>query len=328
MPYATVVIPHWLSPRWLQICIASMKATKNEKDYDVWVIDNSPGHASIKAIDNRLGEGIEIKEVPKLMQTPALALDFAIDHVETPWLFSAEIDIRFMKDNWLDWYASYAKDEYVAMVGWYWKVTEEDDGRHYIAPAATLYNTEVLKILKAECIANKQLVQSYGLNYEKRIPITATGAVEEMIKIGQWGPFAERRGFLNSSPFDRLNVYWHDTGSWLFCRAECQWECVRIPGEWIQQPIINSPNVKLTYYGPSEVDAYIIHYWAGGVSHSFEVGFMVGWTNKCVEWWLRREHKLWEEVVPEDIRNDSIAKGIIPDLEEEIKFALTKVVEG
>ncbi|KKL84121.1 hypothetical protein LCGC14_1967930 [marine sediment metagenome] len=328
MAFATIVIPHWLSPKWLQICLASLKATKNERDYEIWIADNSAPHSSIKAIDNRLGEGVRLIDVPDIMKTPALVLDWAIDKVNTSYLFSVETDIRFMKDGWLDWYASFVRDEYVAMVGWYWEIESHDDTRHYIAPAATLYNIEVLKILKAECVANKQLVQSYGLNYEKRIPITATGTVEEMILTGQWGPFTERRGFLNSSPFDRPEVFWHDTGSWLFYRAECQWECARIPGQWVKQQGYSMPDVKLAYYGDSEVDAYIIHYWAGGVSHSFKIGIMQGWSGQCVEWWLRREHRLWLETVPEDIREDSISKGIIPDLEEELKFALSMVREG
>ena len=328
MAFATIVIPHWYSPKWLQICLASLQATKNERDYEVWIADNSAPHNSIKAINNRLGENVHLMPVPEIMKTPALVLDYAIDYVTTPYLFSAENDIRFMRDGWLDWYADHLRDEYTAMVGWYWEVEEHDDTRHYIAPAATLYNVEVLKILKAECVANKQLVQSYGLNYEKRIPITATGGVEEMILTGQWGPFAERRGFLNSSPFDRPEIFWHDTGSWLFYRAECQWECARIPGKWVKQIGNNMPDVKLAYYGNNEVDAYIIHYWAGGTSHGFEYGLIGDWAGKCVEWWLRREHRLWLEVVPEDIRNESIANGVIPDFEEEIKFALTKVVEG
>ena len=87
------------------------------------------------------------------------------------------------------------------------------------------------------------------------------------------------------------------------------------------------PDVKLAYYGDSEQDAYIIHYWAGGVSHGFEVGIIGGWAGKCVEWWLRREHQLWLEVVPEDIRKDSIDKGIVPNFEEELKFALSKVTD-
>jgi len=35
MAFATIVIPHWLSPKWLQICLASLKATKNERDYGI-----------------------------------------------------------------------------------------------------------------------------------------------------------------------------------------------------------------------------------------------------------------------------------------------------
>jgi hypothetical protein len=278
-----------------------------------------------------LGEGVEIKQAPLSIATPAGVLDYSIDQIKTPWMFSAETDIGFIRDGWLDWYASYAKDEYVGMVGWYWELGPDvDDTRHYISPSATLYNMEMLRILKAGCIANKQLVISYGKKHEKRCPITDTGDVVGNVKSGLWGPFCERRGFYNSYPVrDHSNVFWHDTGSWLFYRAECQWECVRVPGKWVLQrecPECAQPH--FTYYGDSEESAYLIHYWAGAVSHNFEVLPQIGgWAVGCQEWWLRREYKLWMSIVPEDIRKESLESGLVPDIEEEIEYALSKIVK-
>lgn len=333
MKFATIIIPHWISPRWLQICLTSLKSTINELEYDVWVFDNSPGHKSIQAIDNRLGEGVRILTVPDeaaILRSPAGVLDWSIDHIKTPWMFSAETDIRFMRDGWLDWYKSQMPDEHIAMIGWYWQVDPDlDDTRHYISPSATLYNMEVLRILKAGVLANKQLVQSFGRKFRKRCSIERTGTgISKAILEGNWGPFCERRGFWNMYPFPRRvdEIFWHDTGSWLYYRAQCQWECVKIPGLWVKQQPNKCPEVKYTYIGESEENAYILHYWAGGVSHSFEVDDVVGgWAVDCLEWWLRREHRLWNEIVPEDIRAESIERGLIPDPEEEITFALSKI---
>jgi len=329
MSFATVIIPHWRSPRWIQICLSSLQACKNNTPFETWVVDNSPGHDSIKAIDNRLSENVKIVTIPiEEMRTPALALDWAIDEIQTPWLFAAETDIRFMRDGWLDWYKNQMPDEHIAMIGWYWQLAPfEHDTRHYIAPSATLYNNEVLKILKAGCIANKQIVISHGRDYTDRKPIIKTGDVMGMIERGNWGPFAERRGFFHSYPVcEHHDVFWHDTGSWLFYRAECQWECVRVPGMWVKQEMNMCPPMKYTYIGETYENAYILHYWGGGVSHSFEVNDVVGgWAADCQEWWLRREQRLWEEVVPPDIREESIKNGIVPDIEEEIAYANSKV---
>ena len=327
--FATVIIPHYRAPRWLQICISSLKKFHNERDFEVWVIDNSAGHNSIEAITKTsLGDDIQVRVIPfEDMRTPALTLDYVIDYVETHWLFSAETDVRWLRDGWLDWYASYARDDEVGIVGWYWQLEPDmDDTRHYISPAATLYNIDMLRTLKADCIANKSLIISYGKDYKERRDVRDTGDVENMILQGHWGPFAERRGFFHSYPVrPRYEQFWHDTGSWLYYRAMCQWECVKIPGLWVSQPENNCPPMKYTYYGKSNEKAFLKHYWAGAVSHGFETGMVGGWAAHCVEWWLRREYALWQEEVPEDIRKFSEESGIIPNFEEELEYAKSRI---
>ncbi len=327
MKYCSVVIPFAYTPRWGQIVIASLKAFANDKDLDILVMNNTPDHDDIKAItDKSLGEDVTIHQTSKGMRWHGGALDEAIDLVEAPYMFSTETDVTFSRPDWLDWYAGFMKDEYVAMAGWYWSLGENiDEGRKYINSSATLYNTRILKQLLQECRNNTDTIFSYGLSHEKRYKHNLT---VEMVEAKHLGPFSESRGFQHPFPPHKMepDKWWHEPGSWLYNRCTHQWECVRVPGALVKNLDGVGPPHKYNFYGMSESDAYVLHYWGGTVSHNFEKHLVsVQWEADSLEWWLKREYRIWEEVVPEHIRKESISKGLVKTFDAEFAYAKSRV---
>ena len=328
---ATVVIPHAYTTRWTQIAVASLKNHKNNADFDIIVVDNSIPHHSIRGItDTALREGVKVI-FPK---DPAhgghqLALDEAIDHVETPWFVAWETDTRAMRDGWLDWLLSFVKDEYVAIVGWYWSI-DCDDNRHYISPAGALYRTSVLKTLKKEVLNNKDLSVCYGRDMSKRINLTEEypHTAGKFIPEGNWGPFSECRGFGNVYPFPEKDQWCPEPGNWIYNRCVMQWECIHLPGKMVENETFYKDSIyhKYTYVGESEKDAYLLHYWAGTVSHNFDKHPIPLHDEPKLKFWLGREYSLWEEEVQEDIRQDTISKGLVRTFNEEYAYALSRVM--
>lgn len=333
MAKGTVVIPHAFTTKWSQIAVASLKNHRNEADFDILVVDCSPGHPSIKGIsETRLGEGVKIVDPPAPnIAGHQVALDMAIDLVETPWFIAWETDVRVMRDGWFDWALSFIKDDYCAMAGWYWATEGLDDFRHYISPAGALYRTSTLKMLKEECLRNKDLAVCYGWDMSKRIDIMNeyphTGG--KLIPAGIWGPFLEARGFGNVYPYAKDRDVWvPEPGNWIYNRCRSQWECIHLPGAMVPNDM-QIPGIphKYTYVGPSEKEAFWFHYWAGAVSKNYLKHKIPAWDMLKVPWWLNREYRIWEEEVPEDVRQETVKKGIVMSFEEELEYARTMVAQ-
>ncbi len=330
----TVVIPAAFAARWLQICVAALKQHKNATDFDILIVDNSPGHPSIKTItETRLGEGVKVVDPPAPnIAGHQVALDMAIDMVETPWFITWETDVQVLRDGWLDWLLSFAKDEYVAIIGWYWAGDYADD-RHYISPAGALYRTRILKMLKEECLRNKDMAVCYGRKMDKRIDIMKeyphTGG--KMINMGIWGPFLESRGFGNVYPYSNQKDHWTpEPGNWVYNRCSMQWEVIHLPGRFVvNDEIKNAVNLgvpyKYTDVGPEGEEAYFRHHWAGTVSKNFVKHKIPPWDMEKMQFWLKREYRIWEEVVPEDVRKLTLKKGLVMSLDEEYALAQSQV---
>jgi hypothetical protein len=331
MKAVTCVIPHAYTVRWTQITVQSLLQHRNDADMDILIVDNSPiGNPSIRGItETPYGEKVRVVPSKDLVNTGhQLALDHAIDLVDTPWFLSWETDVRAMRDGWLDWMLSHVKDDFVAMAGWYWDAGFED-GRHYISPAGALYRTSVLKSLKEECLRNKDLSVCYGRDMSKRINLATEypHTAGMLIPQGNWGPFSECRGFGNVYPFPEVEQWTPEPGNWIFNRCEMQWECVRLPGGMVMNEQAQETGIphKHTFVGPFE-DPYFIHYWGGTVSHNFDKHNIYDFDIPKLWWWLRREYDMWEAVVPEEIRRQTIDMGIVRPIDDELAYAMTKVV--
>ena len=332
--FATIVIPYLHTPVWIQTCIASFKKFKNERDFDILIVDNSiyGRGESIKAItETPLGEGVKVilqeKRLPdgRHYPTHGAGIDYGMQFVETPYIFATESDVTAARDGWLDWYASFVQDEGTAMVGWFWPE------RYYINPSWTLLNMRILRMIDVEIQNNKETIFVKGPGYQERFQ---QEHFKFTIESGLLGPFSEIRGFTNHIDRpgyvnEQVPWYGHDTGSWLYYRLSNQYECARVPGGTVQIPDwqeIGAQPTKYQFVGPSEEEAYLFHHSAGSVSHNFEKHLtMCEWESKCLEWWLRREYRLWEEMVPEDIRRESLEKGFIPDFNKQLERALKSI---
>ena len=89
---------------------------------------------------------------------------------------------------------------------------------------------------------------------------------------------------------------------------------------------IGAQPTKYQFVGPSEAEAYLLHHGAGTVSHNYEKHLVITeWEALCLEWWLKREYRLWEEVVPEFVRQESLAKGFIPSFDVQLAKAMKSV---
>jgi hypothetical protein len=333
--YATVVVPYAGSKRWGQIILSCLKNCKTERDFDIILLDNEYLNPVLKddtaaITETSLGDGIKILKgltATGDRLTHSTSLDYALNFVDTPYMFTIDSDCSIDRDGWLDWYASFMKDEYVAMVGWYWSAGENvDDYRHLIAPCHTLYNTRILKQLQAECLSNQDTVISYGENYSKRI---AHNIVESLVKTKTMGPFSETRGFYHMYPVNPKREWFAcEPGHWLYNRASSQWECVRVPGDIIWTDKIHKSPQDYNWVGPSDQDAYVRHYWAGTVSHEYDRWMVLTpWKIDCTEWWIRRENSIWEKYVPDDIKAFSLEKKLIRPFDEELKYAMSRCYE-
>lgn len=326
MKFATVVIPFAYTPRWIQICISSLKSFKNVYDFDIIIMDNSPDdRRDIKSIsETSLSDGVQI--VKSKLRSHGGALDHAIELVHTPWFFGFESDCSVNKDGWLDWYASFIKDDYVSMIGWYWQRSpDSQDDRHYINSSATLYNSRILKLLLGECKRNPDSVICYGKDYEKR---KEQPWFSSLVKNNLVGPFSESRGFQHQKEYPIIRDYkwWQEPGNWVYNRCSQQWECIRVPGELVYNRILKAPEYKYNYYGVSDDEAFVRHYWAGTVSHNFDKHLVVvPWEIDCIEWWLTREYKMWEQYVPESVRKHSLKNGLVKSFDEEMKYAKSRI---
>ena len=384
--YATIIIPYALTPRWAQIVIASLKEHKNTKECEIYIGDNSysrwpstipeelkdKSHAQFYWGDNRgglkcitetsLGEGINIINTNLYYGAtkdhrmyPGNACDVGLDIADTitktPYLFTLDSDTSVNRDDWLDWYASFMKDDYVAMAGFWWN----HPNRFIINPCATLYNMRILKKLREETRNNQEPVICYGKDNEKRLDYTGKFISDTGLDmwtdriIRGYGPFTEQRGFFHNikiftGPFglkDWNRDYWakdfdgkagHEHGSWLYNRAVNQWECVAVPGAWNNLVgTVDEKTVKMdetgSYYGDSVKDAYVWHYWGGTGAHSFKMGINANASMQeaLVQWCLVREYELWKKFVPEFIRKESLEKGYIEDFDNELHYVMGRM---
>ena len=333
MKSATVVIPHAITTKWTQIAVASLKAFKNDHDFDIVVVDNSPGNPSINGITKTsLGEEIEVRE-NKYFPSHSCALDYVLTDCETPYLFTTESDAQALKDNWLDRFFVNMKDDSVAMAGWFWPGAD----RFYMNASATLYNVKILKRIQAQIQANENYMICYGTGLKKRMDLSKHGDFPRWILSKYHGPFSEVRGFQEIWSF-RDDKWYQEPGAWCYYRLQIEYECVKMPGELFYNAnphvadgtwYIDAPNnFWMDSKAPGYKDfvkkqAYYAHHWAGTVSHNWErMPVMMEWERRALPWWVAREDRIWREVVPESIRKTTLAMGLVKTGQEEMDYVL------
>jgi hypothetical protein len=326
-----VVIPHSRTVKWAQIVISSIKKFKNDHTFDIMFVNNSPvGDNSLLALtETGLSENIIMKE-NEYFQTRAHAgaLDYAltiIDEKEYPYFFSAETDCAALKENWIDWFHSFMTDPYQAMVGWYWPGGD----REYIHTGGCLYNTAILKRIKKQIQENDNYMMCYGTDLKRRMFLGEEGGpagkhYRDSLNSPFHGPFTEQRGFQEIWS-KRDHKYYQEPGAWPYYRCQVEYECIKVPGALIYN---ENPHVALgTFYGsnnPAEIsNAYWAHYWAGTVSHNWEIMRVIErWQRLAIPVWVKREDRLWCEMVPENIRKKTIEMGLAKTGADEMSYVM------
>lgn len=326
-----VCIPHTRTTKWIQIIISSLKKFKNEHQFDIMVVNNGlPSDRSLLGLtETGLSENVRIED-NKYIETRshAGALDFAlsiIDEKEYPYFFSAETDCRALKNSWLDWFRSHMIDQYVSQAGWYWPGGD----REYIHTGGCLYSTKILKRLKKQIKENDNYVMCYGTDLKRRMYLTeeedgSPGShYRKCMKSQYHGPFTEQRGFQEIWS-KRSEKFYQEPGAWPYYRCQVEYECVKLPGVLLWKE--TGPSIKVaegTWYGLSVDDAWWVHYWAGTVSHNWEImKVRERWQRLALPYWIDREDQIWKDVVPESVRKKTLDMNLCKTGEDEKQFIL------
>ena len=317
MSKIAIAVAHGHAAKYLQVCITSFKQWRNEVECDIYVAATWPDHPSLKAItETSLGENVTIIPCTIRLHSHATGLDQILDHIrdkDYEYMFCGETDCRAIRDNWLDWFHSFMKDESIGMAGFFW---HEGDRHYNNNPSGTLYRVDMLTKYHDEVRANKE-----GMFWHPRgnRPDTDMGMDPSIKHVA--GVFSETRGFKNPTPAQKEVILkgvpqaaWFEPGCWLYIRSVGEYGGVSVPVDHIYKQWPGGHTApEGTYYGGKK-DPYYIHYWGGTrawdhLKHPVSDQFVKG----CSPAWLDREHTVWEYTVAEEHRK-IVTDVIYPEL--------------
>lgn len=316
MSKIAIAMAHGHATKWLQVVIHSLKTMKNEVEADIFVAHTWPEHPSIKAItETELGEGVTIIDCQKRKTSHATGLDEILEHIadkDYDYMMAVETDCRACQDGWLDWYLKFMSgDDKIGMAGFFW---HEGTNHYNINPSATLYRKDMLLQYHKECLENDSGVFWHPRgNRDDQEP----GMDPNIKKVA--GAFSETRGIEKASPRQNAEILagvpqasWFEPGAWLYYRSLDEWKHVRVPVDHVYIFFGGHKAPEATYYN-GKSNPMFIHYWGGTrawdhLKHPVNDNFV----KSCSPQWLDREHMVWEQTVPENIR------AIVPKIYEEI----------
>lgn len=302
-----VAVVHGHAAKWLQTCIYSLKESKNEIPFDIFIPCTWPDHPSIKALtETDLGKGVKIFDCKARKHSHATGLDEVLDMIARnpryDFMFTTETDCRACRDGWLDWFYKYVTvDQGRGMAGFFW---EEGSSHFNINPSATIYRKSMLLKYHREVKKNNS-----GMFWHPRGNKHDTdGGMDPSIKKVA-GVFSETRGIENPNPHQLKAILrgvpqasWFEPGAWLYYRMLGEYGGVHLPCDHIYQSVAGYNTPEGTYYG-RKPNPYFIHYWGGTrawdhLKHPVTDQFV----KSCSPHWIRREHAVWERTVPEKYR--------------------------
>lgn len=297
-----VAMAHGHAAKWLQVAINSLKSTKNETPFDIYVAATWPNHESLKAItETDLGDGVNIITCQRRLHSHATGLDEILDVIaekDYTHMFCMETDCRAVKDGWLDWYTSFVEDPSHGMAGFFW---HEGDRHYNINPSGTIYRKDMLLKYHQEVRENKENMFWHPRGNKHG----NDGGMDPTIK-DVAGVFSETRGIKhpNHDQLDQIlrgvpQAAWYEPGAYCYYRMLGEYGGVSVPVDHIYCTYGNHTAPEATYYG-GKGDPYFIHYWGGTrawdhLKHPVTDGFVKG----CSPYWLDREDTIWRQFVPE-----------------------------
>lgn len=139
MKKVSIIIPHFKTARWSSICLWHLKKFPIPVDHEIILVDNSPGHPSIRAIsETSLGDDVKIISGDPEFTSHGMAYDIGFTRTLSDFIFTCETDSFPFKNGWFDEYLKLSKD--YDLIG---PEIPQSSGR-YIHPAGTLISREVV----------------------------------------------------------------------------------------------------------------------------------------------------------------------------------------
>ena len=312
-----IALAHGHTAKWLQILVNSLKKYSNETTYDIYIACTWPNHPSIKAItETTLGENITLIPCTRRLYSHAVGLDEILDHIWDmgyEFMFCCETDCQAMQNGWLDWYVNQMSNPNVGMAGLFWN---EGNNHYNINPSATIYRMDMLKEYHKEVRANKE-----GIFYHPRGNKHETdGGMDTNIK-NVVGAFSETRGIKNPNPEQEAQILkgvpqasWFEPGSLIYYNSLGKYEHVKILCDHIYTSFGRHQAPEGTYYGGKN-DCKFLHYWGGTRCYDFlKHPVNDHFVKECAPLWLKREHAIWMQYVPEEFRK------VVGPLEDEMQL--------
>jgi hypothetical protein len=109
----SILIPHYLSWKWIAACIHQFRTYQPSIDHEIIVCDNSMGHPSIKALtDTPLGEGVAIVQGDAELPSHGHGYEICAREAVGDWFFTAENDSFPTRHGWFEEYVKAAGEGY------------------------------------------------------------------------------------------------------------------------------------------------------------------------------------------------------------------------
>lgn len=139
MKKVSILIPHFKTWRWTAICVWHFRQFGIPVDSEIILVDNSPGHPSIKAItETDLCDGIRLLDGDPEFTSHGNGYDIAARAATGDYFFTAETDSFPTRHGYFDEYVKAVGDDF-DLIG---PEIPQSSGR-YVHPAGALLSAKV-----------------------------------------------------------------------------------------------------------------------------------------------------------------------------------------
>lgn len=322
MKRISVLIPHYLSYRWIAACIWHFKQYPLSIDHELIVCDNSMGHPSIKALtETSLGEGVRVVSGDPDLPSHGHGYELCAAVADGDWFFTAENDSFPTRHGWFE---QYVKDagEGCELIG---PLMPMASGR-YIHPAGACVSRRAVDQAKAWQDRNKDWfhcneaglelkVSDWGCHVtahkdwlqQKEMSDALAQKIENWRKAEAWQEmrsfdtdtlqsYAGRIGITNWSPLPEKSYYLkigYEAGQWLsyFCSSHgIKVKQSELHIEWM-------PGRHGRQASWSRVNGGFIHIWAGSSS-------LLNGLDQSVKTHKAQQAEHWFGFLPENLRTE------------------------
>lgn len=144
MRKVSILIPHYLSWKWIAACIHQFKTYPPSIPHEIIVCDNSMGHPSIKSLtETSLGEGVTIVQGDIQLPSHGHGYEICSSVADGDWYFTAENDSFPTRHGWFEEYVK-AAGEGFELIGPYMPMAS---GK-YIHPAGACISRRAVEQAK------------------------------------------------------------------------------------------------------------------------------------------------------------------------------------